>query len=122
MVALLRNSALEAFIQAMHRNRSGDRGSLPFGHKSASAAKSSFEAGEVAILGGCEESLKESPLLSRIRWRLSAVSDTLASAVHHLPRVGLFKPEGVRDVAVCVVERLPKNVSGSFRGRQLLQQ
>src|SRR5262245_28224848 len=52
----------------------------------------------------------------------SAIRDALPSASHHLPRVGLFKPKGVRDVAVSIVERFPKDVIGSFGGRQLLQQ
>ena len=88
----------------------------------SAAAKSSFEVRDVAILGGCDESFKQTSLLGRIRGHLSAISDVLPSARHHLPRVGLLKPEGVRDVAVCVVERLPKDVSGTFGGRQLLQQ
>jgi hypothetical protein len=46
----------------------------------------------------------------------------LPSASHHLPRVDLFKPQSVRDLSVWIVERLPKDVGGSFRGRQLLQQ
>ena len=51
----------------------------------------------------------------------SAIRDVLPSASDHLPRVGLFKPKDVCDVRVWVVERLPKDVGGSFGGRQLFQ-
>ena len=85
-------------------------------------AKHSLEANNNASLGGGNEGVEKTSMLGRIRGHLSAMSEMLTSASHHLPRVGLFKPKGVRDVAVCVVERLPKDVSGSFRGRQLLQQ
>ena len=51
----------------------------------------------------------------------SAIRDALPSASHHLPRVCLFKPKDVCDVAVWIVERLPKDVGGSFGGRQLFQ-
>ena len=43
-------------------------------------------------------------------------------ATDYLPRVCLFKPEDGRDVRVRVVERLPKDVGGSFGGRQLFQE
>ena len=44
------------------------------------------------------------------------------SASHHLPRVGLSEAKDVRDVTVCIVERLSKDERGPFRGRQLFQQ
>ena len=84
--------------------------------------KRSFEAGDVAMLGGGDESLKKTSLLGRIRRHPSAIRDVLTSASHHLPRVGLFKPKDIRDVTICIVERLPKDVRGSFGGRQLFQQ
>ena len=46
----------------------------------------------------------------------------LPSASHHLPRIGLFKPKDVRDLAIRVVERLSKDVRSPFRRRQPLQQ
>jgi hypothetical protein len=45
----------------------------------------------------------------------------LPSASDHLPRVRLFNPKEVCDVTVGIVERFPKDVCGSFGGRQLLQ-
>ena len=83
--------------------------------------KETFEAGDVAILGRCDESVEKTSLRGRIRAHSSAIGDVLAGASHHLPRVGLFKPKDVRDIAVCIIERLPKDVRGSFGGRQLFQ-
>ena len=53
---------------------------------------------------------------------LRPVANVLPGASHHLPRVGLSKPKQVRDVAVCIIERLPKDVRRSFGGRQPFQQ
>ena len=80
-----------------------------------SGAESPLESGDVAIVGGCDESSKKTCLVSRIRERPSAVSHVLPSATHYLPRVRHFEPKHLRNVAVWIVERLPKDVSGSFR-------
>jgi hypothetical protein len=87
-----------------------------------SDVKSPFEAGDVAVLGRGDESVEKTSLLGRTRGQPSAIRDVLPGASHYLPHVGLFKPKGVREVAVWIVESLPKDVGGSFRGRQLLQQ
>jgi hypothetical protein len=52
----------------------------------------------------------------------AAMSDALPGASHQLPRVCLSKPKDVRDVTVCIVERLPKDVRGAFGARQPFQQ
>jgi hypothetical protein len=52
----------------------------------------------------------------------SAIGDPLPGARHHLPRVRLFEPEDVRDVAVGIVERLPKDEGGAFGGSQPFEQ
>ena len=117
-----RSGAPAAYSRTVHQIRSGDRDSLLRGHTTTSDAKNPLEAGDVASLGRGNEGVEKTSLLGRIRGHPSAIRDVLPSASHHLPRVGLFKPKDVRDVAVCVVERLPKDVGGSFRGRQLLQQ
>ena len=76
-----------------------------------------FEAGDVAMPGCREERVEKTFVLGRTRGHPSAISDVLARASHHLPRVGHFEPEEVRDVAVRVVERLSKDVRSPFRGR-----
>ena len=68
------------------------------------------------------ESCEKTSLLSRIRGRSPTIGHMLAGAGHELPCVGFLESKSVRDVAVCVFERLSKDVRGSLRGRQLLQQ
>ena len=53
---------------------------------------------------------------------LPTTRDVLPSASDHLPRVGLFEPKDVRDVAVRIVERLSKDERRSFDGGQRFQQ
>jgi hypothetical protein len=91
-------------------------------HKTTSDAKYPLEAGEVAVLGRGNEGVEKTSLFGRIRRHPAAIRNVLASARHQLPRVGLFKPKEVPDLTVWVVERLSKDVGGSFRGRQPLQQ
>ena len=83
-----------------------------------SDAKGSFKAGDVAVPGSCDERIKKTSLLGRIRRRPSAVRDVLASPRHHLPRVGLFQPKGMGDVTIGIVERFSKDVRGPFSRRQ----
>ena len=91
-------------------------------HESASAGrggsdlrrKETFEADNVAVLGCCDESMEKMSWLRRARADPAAITDVLPSASDHLPRVGLFKPKDVRDVAVWIVERLSKNEGGLF--------
>jgi hypothetical protein len=80
-----------------------------------------FEAGDVAILSRGNEGCEKTFLLGRIRGRSSTIGHMLAGAGHELSRVGFLESKNVCDVAVCVFERLSKDVRGSFRGRQLLQ-
>ena len=84
--------------------------------------KETFEAGDIAAVGCCDERVEKTSLLGRTRGHPSAIGDVLTGASHYLPRVGLFKPKDARDVTVCIVERLSKDVRSSFRGRQLLKQ
>ena len=77
---------------------------------------------DVSRVGGRHERIEKTSSLGGIRGHPSAIRDVLPSATHHLPRVGLFKPEDVRDVAVWVIERFSKNVGCSLRRRQFLQQ
>jgi len=81
-----------------------------------------FEAGDVAIPGRRGERLEKTPMLGRIRGHLSGTRDVPPGASHHLARVGLFKLKNIRDVAVWIVEGFPKDVGGSFDGRQLFVQ
>jgi hypothetical protein len=73
-------------------------------------------------VGRGNESVEKTSLLGRIRRHPPAIRDVLPSAPHHLPRIGRLKPKEVRDLTASIVERLPKDVGGSFGGRQLLQQ
>ena len=51
-------------------------------------------------MDGGNEGVEKTSMPGRIRGHLSPISEMLPSASHHVPRVGFFKPQGVRDVAV----------------------
>ena len=104
------------------RERSSDRDSLLLLHTTTSDAKCPLEAADVAVLGRGNERVEKTSLLGRIRRHPAAIRDVLASASHHLPRVGGLKPKDVPDLTVWIVERLSKDVGGTLRRRQLLQQ
>src|SRR5215468_3521622 len=74
--------------------------------------KQIFETGEVTVVSRCDERSKQTPELGRARCSRSAAHDVLARAGDYLPCVSLRKPKDTRDVAVCIVERLPKDVGG----------
>ena len=78
----------------------GDARTCDKGDVTTFDAKSPVEAGHVAVLGGGDERLEETSLLARIRRHPSFTSDVLASTGHHLPRVGLFEPKGIRDITI----------------------
>jgi hypothetical protein len=67
----------------------GDRDSLLPRHTRTSDAKSPFQAGDIAILGGRSERIEKTSLLGRFRGHPAAIRDVLASARNHLSRVGL---------------------------------
>jgi hypothetical protein len=76
-----------------------------------------FENRDIAPLRRGYERFEKALLLGRGRGRRSASCDVLPSAGHDLPCVGLCESKDVRDVVVCVVERLAKDIGGSFGGR-----
>ena len=78
-------------------------------------AKNAFEVGDVAVVGRCDERFKKTSPLGALRGHPSAINEVPPSASYNLPRVGLFKPKDLRDITVWIVERLPKDVRGSFR-------
>src|SRR5437879_2716764 len=84
--------------------------------------KEIFETGDVTVVCRCDERAKQTLEFGRTRGRRSATRDVVPRASHDLPCVGLCKPKDVCNVAVRVVERLPKDVSGSFGGRQPFQE
>ena len=47
--------------------------------------------------------------------------NALPGACHQLPRVALFQAKDCRDIAVGIVERLPKDVRGPFGRREPFQ-
>ena len=59
-----------------------------------------FEGGDVAIAGRSNEGVEKTAVLNRSCERSSALRDMLPSSSDHLPRVGLRKPEGTRDITV----------------------
>jgi len=59
-----------------------------------------FEAADISALGCCEERVEKTSLLGRTRGQPSAIGHVLPSATYHLPRVGLFETNKVRDVTV----------------------
>src|SRR4030095_11301580 len=94
----------------------------PSGARGDSRCQESLQWGEVTSLGCGHERIEKAPSNARTDGRAPAVGDTLASARCKLPSVCFFQSEDVRDLAICVVERLAKNVHGSFRGREALLQ
>ena len=58
-----------------------------------------FEAGHVALLGGADDSIDETPLLGRTSGRATVVGNMLPSAGHDLTSVGFLEPKNVRDLA-----------------------
>ena len=84
--------------------------------------KKPFEAGDVAMLGRGAEGCEQTSLIGHIRGRSPTGGYMLASAGYELPRVGFLKSKDGRDVTVCVIERFPEHVGGSFRRRELLQE
>src|SRR5262245_44741110 len=52
----------------------------------------------------------------------SAARDPLPGARHHLPRVGFFQPQHVRDLAVGILERLAKDERGPLGRFERLEQ
>ena len=69
-----------------------------------------------------DERSKLTLLFRRARSRRSATRDVLPRAGDHLPCVSLGEPKDTRDVAICIVERLAKDVGGAFGRCQLFQQ
>src|SRR5262245_34035392 len=106
-----------AYSRTVLQISSHDRDSLPGEHTTTSNAKNPLEACDVAGLDCGDERIEKTSALGRIRRGPSTIRDVLARARHHLPRVGLFKPQTVRDFPVWIVERLAQDISGSFRGR-----
>jgi hypothetical protein len=88
----------------------------------ANARQEIFETGDVAMSSGCDERVEKTPVIGRTRGHPSDVRDVVPGSSHHLPRIGLFEPKEIRDITVWIVERFPKDVRGSFGGRQLFQQ
>src|SRR5262245_14412464 len=80
------------------------------------------ERGNVAIVSSRDECAKETLLLDRTRGRRPVAGDVLTRAGHDLPSVRFCKPKDARDVTVCIVEGLTKDVRGSLGRRQLLQE
>ena len=81
-----------------------------------------FQCGEVTSLRCGHEGIEKAPLIARTHERAPAIGDTLASTRRKLTSVCFFESKDVRDLAIWVVERLPKNVHGSFRRREALLQ
>src|SRR5262245_59988920 len=77
-----------------------------------------FEIVDMAVLGCGDEGVEKTSVLGRARGHPAATGGVLPGASHDLPRGCLSKPEDRRDIAVRIVERLPKDVRRSFRGRQ----
>ena len=84
--------------------------------------QANFQCGEVTSLGCGHEGIEKAPLIARTHESAPAIGDTLASTRRKLTSVCFFESKDVRDLAIGVVERLPKNVHGSFRGREALLQ
>ena len=83
--------------------------------------KETFEVVDIAVLGRADEGVEKTFLLGRTRGHPSTAGNVPPRASHYLPRVYLFKPEDVRDITIRIVERLSKDVRGSFGGRQPFQ-
>src|SRR5262249_34454306 len=84
--------------------------------------KDTFESSDIAALGCSNEGIEKTPSGRYTRVRVPAVGDVLSSARDDLPRVRLFNPKDLRDVAVSIIERFSEDVRGSFGRRQPFHQ
>src|SRR4051812_9460696 len=84
--------------------------------------KKTLQCGEVSFLCCGDERLEKTSFLVRTHTLATSICNMLASPGHQLAGACFFQLQNVRDLSIRIVECFPKNIGGSLRRREFLEQ